>query len=128
LQGYRYLYLHCLTEKPKGIDIEPVKEFWANLEYIYYEDELRKIHDSEFLIIQDIELIRTSMPKFYRKLKLSGASSAVFCTIEGVKNPIGLIVILYNHPIKYNPGYYMLTLSSDIQKLAILLDYKAVNK
>lgn len=128
LQGYSYLYLNCLTEKPKGIEVEPAKEFWTNLEYIYYEDELRRIHDSEYLRIQDIESIKMNMPKIYRRLKLSGANSAAFYTIEGVRSPIGLIVVLYDHPVNYQLGHYMETISTDIQKLAILLDYKAANK
>lgn len=128
LQGYRYLYLNCLTEKPKGIDTEPLREFWTNLEYIYYEDELRKIHSNEYLRIADVESIKTVMPKLYRKLKLSGAKSAAFYTIEGVKSPIGMIVILYDHEKDYKLSYYMETISSDIQRLAVLLDYKAANK
>lgn len=128
LQGYRYLYLNCLTEKPRGIEAEPLREYWTNLEYIYYEDELSKIHNSEYLRIKDIESIKTTMPKLYRKLKLSGAKSAAFYTIEGMRSPIGMIVVLYDHTKEYHLGYYMEVISSDIQKLAVLLDYKAVNK
>ena len=124
LQGYRYLYLKCLTEKPRGIHSEPLKELWTNLEYIYYEDELRKIHSNEYLRITDIETIKTTMPKFYRKLKLSGAQCAAFYTIEGIKNPIGMIVILYDHKKEYHLGYFMEVIYPDIQKLAVLLDYK----
>ena len=29
-------------EKPKGTDVE-VKEYWNEIEYIYYEDELSRI-------------------------------------------------------------------------------------
>lgn len=128
LQGYRYLYLNCLTEKPRGIEAEPLREYWTNLEYIYYEDELSKIHNSEYLRIKDIESIKTTMPKLYRKLKLSGAKSAAFYTIEGMRSPIGMIVVLYDHTKEYHLGYYMEVISSDIQKLAVLLDYKAANK
>ena len=124
LQGYRYLYLNCLTEKPKGIEAEPLREFWYNLEYIYYEDELSKIHSNEFLRITDIEIMKTTMPKFYRRLKLSGAKAAAFYTIEGTKSPIGLIIVLYDHTREFQRGEYMKTVSSDIQKLAVLLDYK----
>lgn len=128
LQGYRYVYLNCLTEKPKGLDAEPLREYWTNLEYIYYEDELSKIHNNEFLRIADIENIKSTMPKLYRKLKLSGAKSAAFYTIEGAKNPIGMIVLLYNNNKDYYLGYYMEVISADIQKLAVLLDYQTISK
>lgn len=119
LQGYRYLYLSMLTEKPKGIESEPVKEYWNNLEYIYYEDELTRIHDSECLVISDIENIKITMPKIYKKLKISGAQSATFYTLEGVTNPIGLIIILYKDKPSYN-----INIITEIQRLAVLLDYK----
>lgn len=128
LQGYSYLYLNCLTEKPRGLNSEPVKEYWTNLQYTYYEDELSKIHNSEFLRISDIEDIRTVMPKMYKRLKVSGAKAAAFYTIEGVRSPIGMIVILYNHPKTYNVGYYPQVVASNIQKLAVILDYQNLNK
>ena len=122
LQGYRYLYLNCLTEKTKGLDSEPLKDYWTNLDYIYYEDEISKIHNQELLIISDIEAIKTSMPKFYRKLKLSEAKAATFYTIEGLSNPIGMILILYKDPYSNNPNSN--AIFNDIQKLALLLDYQ----
>lgn len=128
LQGYSYLYLNCLTEKPKGINSEPVREYWDNLQYTYYEDELRKIHNSEFLRISDIEDIKGTMPKMYKRLKISGARSAAFYTIEGVKSPIGMVVILYNNPKTYTVGYYPQVVASNIQKLAVILDYQNLNK
>lgn len=128
LQGYSYLYLNCLTEKPKGIHSEPVREYWTNLQYTYYEDELSKIHSSEFLRISNIEDIRGTMPKMYKRLKISGAKSAAFYTIEGFRSPIGMIVVLYNYPKTYTVGYYPQVVASNIQKLAVLLDYQNLNK
>ena len=128
IQGYRYLYLNCLTEKPKGIDSEPLRDYWSNLEYVYYEDELSKIHNEECVAIRNIESIKTTMPKMYRKLKMSGAEAANFYTIEGRENPIGMVIILYDHPIRllsYKENSYVF---SNIQKLAVLLDYKNSKK
>ena len=126
LQGYRYLYLNCLTEKLIGIDSEPLKDYWSNLDYIYYEDELSKIHNLEFLLISNVEDIQVTMPKFYRKLCLSGAKAATFYTIEGLNNPIGMVVILYKEPHAKSKNVEKILF--DIQKLALLLDYQNVKK
>lgn len=123
IQGYRYLYLNCLTEKPKEIEYEPVHDYWSNLEYIYYEDELNKIHDHNYLVIKDIEDIKTTMPKIYRKLKISEAKAAIFYTIEGKQNPVGLIVILYDEVISSNKKNIITDIVPEIQKLVLLLDY-----
>ena len=126
LQGYRYLYLNCLTEKPKGLESEPLREYWTDLEYIYYEDELSKIHNKEYLLIKNIDNIKFTMPKIYRKLKISGANAAAFYTIEGIIYPIGMVVILYDHPL---PGAIdVSSIYPDIQKLAVLLDYTNYKK
>lgn len=119
LQGYRYLYLNLLTEKPKGIDSEPVKDYWTNLEYVYYEDELARIHNSDCLLVNNIEDIKPIMPKIYKRLKISGAQAARFYTVEGLQNPIGLIIILY----KDNPTRNV-NILTEIQRLAVLLDYR----
>ena len=124
LQGYRYLYLNCLTEKPKGIECEPLRDYWSNLEYIYYEDELSRIHDREYLIIRNVDNIRFTMPKIYKKLKMSGAQAAVFYTIQGKNIPVGLIVILYDNILTVDVSKSMIDIFTDIQKLAVLLDYE----
>lgn len=128
LQGYRYLYLNCLTEKPKGIEYEPLRDYWSNLEYIYYEDELSKIHNCEYLVIKHIDDIRFTMPKIYKKLKISGAEAAVFYTIQGKRNPIGLVIILYDKPLVKDVSKSMIYIFTDIQKLALLLDYENSKK
>ena len=123
LQGYRYLYLNLLTEKPKGINGELVKDYWSNLEYVYYEDELTRIHNNDYLEISNIEDIKAIMPKIYKKLKISGAYAATFYTIEGLQNPIGMIVILYKERPKGRTN-----ILTEIQRLAVLLDYKNLNR
>jgi hypothetical protein len=98
LQGFRYLYLNCITEKPKGLDSEPVKMYWNELEYIYYEDEISRIHDNGSLLVHDVDSIKKSFPKIYRKLMSCNAQAAALYPIEGVRTPIGMIIILYKEP------------------------------
>lgn len=57
-----------MIECPKGINDEQVKEYWSDLEYIYYQDELSKIHNQGYLRISNIEDIKTTFPKLYKKL------------------------------------------------------------
>ena len=38
LQGYKYLYLSCLTEALKSLDVPPLKQQWYKIDYIYYAD------------------------------------------------------------------------------------------
>lgn len=128
LQGFRYLYLNCITEKPKGLDAEPVKMYWNELEYIYYEDELSRIHDNGSLLIQNTDSIKNSFPKIYRKLISCNAQAAAFYPIEGVRSPIGMIIILYKEPNDLHVLEYVNNVSPYIQRLSTLLDYPNIKK
>ena len=90
---------------------------------MYYQDELSKIHNQGYFEIGNIDSVKTQFPKLYKLLLISDAKSAVFYTIEGVESPIGIIIILYKNPRKFNKNNYDSYISSQIQKLSTLLDY-----
>lgn len=123
LQGLRYVYLNCISEKLKGFETVPAKAHWNELEYIYYEDELAKIHNNGYLRIESLDSVRHIFPKLCRRLEASGAKAAAFYPIEGIDSSIGMILILYKNPKEYELGYYNTKLAPYIQKLSTLLDY-----
>lgn len=127
IQGIRYLYLNCICESSKGVNDQPLKQYWTELEYIYYQDELSRIHNQGYLRIDNIEHIKYEFPKLYNQLAFSKAKSAAFYPIEGIDSSIGIIVILYKDTKKYNLGYYNSVISLQIQKLSTILDYPNVN-
>lgn len=123
LQGFKFLYLSCLTESPKSIDTPLLKSQWTNLDYIYYVDELERLHNQEIVHIQDLNEMEEDLPKFYRLVKSSEAKAVSFYIVEGKKSPIGIIVMLYKDPIACKMEKAKIIMPS-IQKLAILLDYE----
>ena len=127
LQGYKYLYLSCLTEAPRSLDTPTLQKQWNRLDYIYYADELAKLHRQSFAPFSNIEQIGVQLPKLYRLVRASDAESITFFTIEGHDNPIGLIVLFYKGPKVYDKLYAGRILPH-IQKLALLLDYEKVQK
>ena len=127
LQGYKYLYLSCLTEAPKCLDTPLLKSQWNRIDYIYYADELAKIHNQSFIQFEDVEQMKTSLPKLYRLVKTSDAKAVSFFTIEGHDSQIGLIVLFYKDYKKYDYQFARGILPC-IQKLAILLDYDKIKQ
>ena len=127
LQGYKYLYLSCLTEAPRSLDTPTLQNQWNRLDYIYYADELSKLHRQSFVPFSSIEQMGLQLPKLYRLVKASDAKAITFFTIEGHDNPIGLIVVFYKGPKVYDKLYAGRILPH-IQKLALLLDYEKVKK
>lgn len=127
LQGYQYLYLTCLTEAPKTLDTPLLKQQWNKIDYIYYADELSKIHNQSFVHVENMEQLGKSLPKLYRLIKASDAQSVSFFTIEGPNSAIGMVVILYNKPKTANLVAERKILPC-IQRLAILLDYETIKQ
>ena len=123
LQGYKYLYLSCLTEAPRSLDTPTLKQQWNKLDYIYYADELAKIHSQSFVYFKNVEEMGMNLPKLYRLVKASEAEAISFFTIEGHNNQIGLVVTLYKNPTRYDLKYAGRILPH-IQKLSLLLDYE----
>ena len=122
LQGYKYLYLSCLTEAPRTLDTPTLQQQWNKLDYIYYADELAKIHSQSFVTFSNVEDMGIALPKLYRLVKASDAGAISFFTIEGHQNQIGLVVVLYKQPRHYDYKYAGQILHH-IQKLALILDY-----
>ena len=123
LQGFKFLYLSCLTESPKTIDTPLLKNQWTNLDYIYYVDELEKLHNQEIVHISNLNEMEDNLPKLYRLVKSSDAKAVSFYVIEGKKSPIGILVMLYKDSIACKMEKAKIVMPS-IQKLAILLDYE----
>lgn len=127
LQGYKYLYLSCLTEAPRSLDTPTLQQQWNKLDYIYYADELAKLHSQSFVKFEDVDVMGKTLPKLYRLVRASEAGAVSFFTIEGHTSQIGLIIILYKEPRKYDYRYAG-DILPHIQKLALLLDYDKLNK
>lgn len=127
LQGYKYLYLSCLTEAPKCLDTPLMKQQWNRIDYIYYADELARIHNQSFVYFKNTDDMSNVFPKLYRLVKGSDAEAVSFFTIEGHNQAIGMIVILYKHPKQFTVDYQRKILPC-IQRLAILLDYDSVKE
>ena len=123
LQGFKFLYLSCITESPKSIDTPLLKSIWTNMDYVYYVDELERIHNQEILLIKDIEEIKETLPKLYRLIESSDAKAASFYVIEGKNSPIGIVLALYKEKPTNQLEKSKIIMPS-IQKLAILLDYE----
>lgn len=129
LQGFSYVYLDYLTEKINSLYQKPLKNHWRDLEYIYYADELCKIHNLEFLRVQNIEDMKGAFPKLYERVCESGAKAVAFYTITGTqKRQLGMVVLFYNKPKDYYVGYYNTAIAPYIQQLAAILDYSNIKE
>lgn len=128
LQGFKYMFLNCISEEPKDLNCESYRELWHNLDYLEFADELSKIHNHSYLRLQNSDTTNINFPKLCKKLRLCGAKAAGFYPIEGIESSIGMIVVLYSKPKNYTIDYYNSVIAPSIQQLAVLLDYPYMKK
>lgn len=122
LQSFSYIYLDCIRESVKDQTDDYVGDYWQSLQYINYQEELDKINDISYLQVNDIQKMKYTFPRLYKKLVQSNAKAVGIYPIEGIRNPIGLIVVIYNTPKEYSNDYYTKVISPQIQKLSTILD------
>lgn len=128
LQGLSYLFLNCIQERAVDHTIPNLSQYWRELDYIYYVDELKRIHDQGYLRIGNVEEIRESLPRLYRQLLVCQAKSATFYAVDGLDTPAGVVVILYKEPRDLSNPNNISNITPYIQKLAFLLnDQKRIN-
>lgn len=127
--GLSYRYLTAICEQFQGFDSKPCSEFWKELEYMNYGEEIYKINIASCIIISNISELRNNFPKFTYLLERSEFKSAVLCPIEGVDGTVGMLIIGYKKAnIVITDEYIRKVITPNIQPLSTLLDYNYVNR
>lgn len=125
-QGFSYRYITYLSEKFRD-DGDMYAEEFRELSYVNYGEEFSKIHNLKSLKVSNVEEIKYSFPKLYRKIKLCNATGVAFYPIEGVLESVGMIIILYKEAPTHEIDYAKV-IAPRIQRLAIILDYDEFRK
>ena len=125
-QGFSYRYITYLAEKFRD-DEDMYGEEFKELSYVNYGEEFSKIHNLKKLEIKNLDDMQRTFPKLYRKLKTCNTTSIVFYPIEGVNEPVGMIIILSKSPLNTEIDYVKV-IAPRIQRLAVILDYDHFKK
>lgn len=127
--GLSYRYLTAICEQFKGINSKPCSEYWKELEYMNYGEEVHKISTASCVIFSNLSEMRESFPKFTYILERSGFKSAVAYPIEGVDGAVGMLIVGYEGEMTpVTTDYIRKVIAPNIQPLSTLLDYNYVKK
>lgn len=125
--GLSYRYLTGLCESFQ--ESEPCIDYWKELDYMNYGNEIQKITMRRCLLMQNITEYRNEYPKFTYLLERSNAKSAVFYPIIGVDNSVGMLIVIYKETVsELSLDKIRKAIAPNIQPLAILLDYNYVKR
>lgn len=126
--GLSYRYLTALTERRRGYDTKARIKLWTDLEYMNYGEEIELINDNQFLRMDSIQSYFRTFPNLCTLLEECDAKSAALYPLMGLKDPKGMIVILYKNKKQYHLGYYNSVIAPYAQRISILLDYNSVKE
>lgn len=122
LQGLSYIYLNCISEVPDDYTVPVIRQYWKDLEYSYYVDELQKIHNEGYIRIDNVDTFNSIFPKMCRQLRMCEAQAAIIYPLQGTYLPSGLVLILFKEPLVDNGTRHNDQIAPWIQKLSILLN------
>lgn len=123
--NFSYYYFTSVSEA-FGNTTNPCFDIWREKSYINFQPELHYIHQkrSAVLNINSKEDV-TMLPKFTNLVIQSKANVGLFVPISGIRRNIGMLTILFKDDINIdNRGDYICSLTSELEQLALLLDYR----
>ena len=127
--GLAYKKLTAISEKFRGLDNNPCIDYWVELEYINFIDEIKKVNQNDFIIIDREPNSQIRFPNFQYRLKKCEYNIAVLYPISGLNECVGMLVVIYKgcNP-DINIEYYHNNIYHSLQKLSILLDFNNIRK
>lgn len=78
---------------------------------------------SSIIYIKDMEEVREKYPYFYNVFTNNGSKQVMFCAIEGIKNSIGFLCLLFNGKTPIDDMHISNILNKNLQKISTMLDF-----
>ena len=125
--GLAYKHLTAISEKFRGIDNYPCIDFWQNLDYVNFIEEIQKIDQNDFIILNQDTNSKIRFPNIWHKLKKCEFKYAVLYPIRGTTESIGMLIVIYKTDMpNINLKYCHDIIYPVLHKLSILLDFNNI--
>ena len=118
LHGYQYLYVSSFTCAPVN---DELLDDWDKVKFTPYSKELQYVHRHKMRTVVESPCTDRNVEALSRKLASQGMERNVLYTINGLKNPIGILVVTFEGQVNFRSEYVIF---DKISRLAIILDYE----
>ena len=120
LHGYQYLYISSLTCSPVN---DALLDDWDKVKFTPYSRELQYVHMQKVRTIARAKSIDGNIVSITKKLASQGLDNNILYTINGLRSPIGILVVTFRDDVDIDSEYLIM---QKIGKLAIILDYENI--
>ena len=125
LTGLPFLHVSLSVQRNRlGVD-ELSKDF-DNILVSSIPDFINDIDKNVIHIVKDIEELKDKYPRLYRELQDDGMKEVIFCSLEGINDQIGFLMLAFKTPVNIPQSKITKELIKKTQKMSTLLDYKNI--
>ena len=89
-------------------------------------DFVKELDQNEIVYIQDIENLRATFPRLYKELVEDGIKQVLFCNIEGINDPVGILMLAFKTADTNLNRKIRKEIFKKVQKISTMLDYKNI--
>lgn len=89
-------------------------------------DFVKELDQNEIVYIQDIENLRATFPRLYKELVEDGIKQVLFCNIEGINDPVGILMLAFKTADTNLNRKVRKEIFKKVQKISTMLDYKNI--
>lgn len=89
-------------------------------------DFVKELDDNEIVFLQDIDPLKGTFPRLYKELLEDGIKQVIFCNIEGIDDPVGILMLTFKTVDINLTRKVRKEVFKKVQKISTLLDYKNI--
>ena len=87
-------------------------------------DFIKQVDNKDIYRVQNLQELESTFPRLYRELHEDGITEVLFCSIEGIDDEVGFLMLAFKQPIGNKANKINKELFKKVQKLSTLLDLK----
>lgn len=125
LTGLPFLHISLVIQRNK-LGVDELSKDLDNIMVSSIPDFINELDKQVIYIIKDISELQTTFPGLYRELAGDGMTQVVFCSLEGVNDQIGFLMLAFKGSVDLPERKILKELIRKTQKISTILDYKNV--
>lgn len=126
LTGMPFLHF-SLAAARNNLGVDDLSKDFDDILVSSVPDFIREIDINDIYHVKDIKDLEATFPRLYRELHEDELTEAVFCSIEGVDDEVGFLMLAFKNPIGVRQRKVQKELFKKVQKISALLDLKNRN-
>ena len=125
LTGMPFLHF-SLSIQRNSVGVQELSKDFDNVLVSSVPEFIRELDCNDIYYVNDIKIIEPTFPRLYRQLKEDQMEEVLFCTIQGLDDEVGFLMLSFKTTIGVKKRKIQKELFKKVQKISTLLDLKNI--